>query len=295
MIVEDISKDEVVVRDERKRFFKKRYRLKLSFYDGRSFIRFNPNENLYEIFLSNTNPKRPEELWNNYDLNHEVHHTWEGALFPEWMVGKVFRLIDHQFPSISLEELLKKELENFSNRFSMLRDEEKEELVGAFIEARIFFYNHVKRLDHPQPIAFLNAFEDLMIEAHMGDSHPNVEVSQNFSSNTLRNYILMVEKITEIVSKIFAGRLIMHIFVISRTELEKIYRIYDLSFLSFFKKGSTEKEFYKMYYKALKKFIYKEIPKKAFADRYRAMLELVRVDKILKELKKKSNPSLECR
>jgi len=285
MRIEHIDKDEVVVKDETKRIFNKK-RFLLSFHDGTSHAVFDPEENTYKIILSRNNkPKKPDDLMLCYDLVHEVHHFQEAHLYPQWWAIRVFDLRPEAYET-SVDEYLVEQLSNdIKNRLMHLSKETYEKIMDSFLNAIGHFIRHVGSIPLPRPLAFLNAFEDLKIEYHMKFFHPEVKKSANYSSGTLDNFTKSFSELKKIIKELTGGfSLVFQLPFTSYDELCNIYQWYDLKVI--LKNRINPEDYYKSYYSGLKKFKKESIPRKAYADRYRANLELKRIKSILRELKK---------
>ena len=290
MIIEDISKDEVTLKNENSRFFKKRIKVGLHFYNGKSYIEFNRENNEYEIWLSED---QPEDLWESYELLHEAHHLQKELMFPKWMAGEVFRIDKANLPTLNLERILNNAKDNYEERFSCLNECLKKELLNALENAFIHFHKHVRSYGDPQHIGLLNAFEDIAIESHINHAHPEIGEFQSemekrietYSFITLDQLIESLEGISKIIKQISGGfSLLFTIPFTSRGELEDFYTYYDLG-IWFPSEKLTPESYYQIYYYGLKR-VMKKLPRKAFADRYRAKLELERIKNILKKYKK---------
>lgn len=285
MIIESVDQDEVRVKDDTKRIFNKKKFL-ISFDNGISRTFFDEEENAYRIILSkNSTPEKLDDLISCYDLIHEVHHLQKALLYPRWEADRVFG-IKIRFDDFGLEEYL---IEQFSKTFEGLKILDKrysEEIKEKLRVAIAHFIIHVKSMPLPRPIAYLNAFEDMRIETHMRLYHSEIKKPANFSSNTLDNFSKALMELSNTIRMITGGfSVLFTIPFTSHEELSGIYEFYDLIVIVFRDYISPE-DYYEDYYRKLRKFKKQKIPRKAYADRYRADLELKRIKSTLKELKK---------
>lgn len=283
MIIEDISKDGVVLKNENSRFFKKRIETGLFFHNGRSYIKFNRDTNEYEIWLSKN---QPDDLWESYDLIHEVHHLQKELMFPKWMAGEVFQIDKTYLPTLDLNKIINGILDDYAVRFSYLNEHLKAKLMKALIQAHSSFFKHVESYGVPQHTGFLNAFEDIGIENHINFAHSEISKrTDNYALITLNNLMESLNDLSDIIKQITGGfSLLFAIPFTSKKELESFYEYYDLA-IYFSSAKLTPESYYQTYYHGLRRLI-KKIPRKAFADRYRTKLELKRIKSTLKELKK---------
>lgn len=280
MIIEDISKDEVVIREGKHKFFKKRHRVKLTFHNGRSYISFNPDEKCYEIKLSKN---QPQDLWRSWELYHEVHHLDKYLLMPKWLMGDLFNLTQFDFPKINLDKVLEDILNNLNNQYSNLREDHRKKILDGFIDAYGILFEHIEKLGHPQHKAFLNVFEDFRIELHIQEEHNGLEGFSKIKM-ALDGIIRAFTHINEVLENLGLFP-IGFILPFSMEELSKFYRLYDFQVI--FLSDYSEKEVYQAYKHTLRRYL-KNIPKQAFADRKRVKLELERINSILRELKTSS-------
>jgi len=282
MIIEDISKDEITVFDETRKFLKKRVRLILSFHDGKACIRFNEKEKMYEVLLPQNTPKEPEELIRDYNLNHEYHHIWRVICLPIWLG------VRDDFPfktdsRIDLETLQDNLLMNFISGLNRLNEIDRKIVSEKVLKATSYFLSYVKSLELPQPLAFLNAFEDYAIELHLKTMHENLRNSQTYTMEALKNFIEYVERVQAIIRDIVGIPILIPIpLTPTKVELERVYQYFDFQAMLIHKVHPDD--YYKSYL-SYGKSVLSKTHKKAFADRYRIKLELERVKNVRKELK----------
>ncbi len=287
MIIEEVSKDEITVLDETRKFLRKRMRLILNFHDGKALIRFNEEEKMYEVLLPQNTPREPEELIKNYNLNHEPHHIWKEICLPYWLgVRKDFPFKANFI--ISLEFLQDCLINNFTHALAKLREKERKILLDNILTAAAYFFSYVNSLINsrnlPQPLAFLNAFEDYDIEFHLMTKHENLRNSESYTMEALRNSIEFAKRFRAILKDIIGFPIVLPVPLSNTKELlEDIYSYFDLKAMWMHK--VHPEDYYKLYLSYGKKVL-RKTHKKDFAMRYRIKLELERAKNNLKMTKK---------